>query len=225
MENEFIESEDTVKLLGVTLDSKLTFTKHVSDLIKKGNQKLHALARISKYLSAEKLRLVVRTFIESQFNYCSLIWMFHNRSLNAKINKLHERALRIVYKDDNSTFEELLEKDKSVTIHDRNLRRLAVEMYKIKHQLSPSPLLDCFKERSIAYDLRNERCWELPQVRTVQYGKESLRYRGILTWDLLPADIKNSKSLEVFKMKIKTWKPQGCTCRLCIDYIINLGYI
>ena len=225
MQNEFIESEEYVKLLGVTIDSKLTFEEHVTKLIKKGNQKLHALARISKYLCEDKLKLVMRSFIESQFNYCPLIWMFHNRTLNAKINKLHERALRLVYKDDKLNFQELLEKDGSVTIHHRNLRRLAIEMYKIKKHLSPLPILELFKERPLTYNLRSERCWELPRITTVNFGKETVRYRGILTWGLLPEDIKKSESLLIFKSKIKNWKPQGCTCRLCKDYVFNLGFI
>ena len=73
----------------------------------------------------------MKTFIESQFNCCPLVWMFHNRTLNNKINKLHERALRIVYTDEHLTFQELLDKDNSVTIHHKNLQRLVVEMYKI----------------------------------------------------------------------------------------------
>ena len=225
MQSEFIESEDSVKLLGVTIDSKLKFSEHVTDLIKKGNQKLHALARISKYLCEDKLKLIMRTFIESQFNYCPLIWMFHGRILNSKINKLHERALRIVYKDDNLSFEELLEKDGSVTIHHRNLRRLAIEMFKIKNHLSPLPVQILFKECSHAYNLRNERCWELPRVQTVNFGKESLRYRGILTWGLLPQEIKDSETLSIFKNRIKRWKPQGCTCRLCKTFVFNLGFL
>ena len=79
--------------------------------VKKGNQKLHALARISGYLNEDKLKIIMRTFIQSQFNYSPLVWIFHNRTLNHKINKLHERALRIVYKDENLTFQELLDKD------------------------------------------------------------------------------------------------------------------
>ena len=225
LNNEFIESEKSVKLLGVTIDNKLNFTEHVSNLIKKGNQKLRAIARISKFLCEDKLKLAVRTFIESQFNYCPLIWMFHSRILNTKINKLHERALRIIYKNSTSTFEELLEKDGSLTIHDRNLRRLAIEMFKIKNHLSPQPVLDLFKERTINYQLRNERCWQLPRVDTVNFGKETLRYRGMLTWDLLPNDLKQEQSLASFRIKIRNWKPQGCTCRLCNSYVHNLGYL
>ena len=124
MGNELIESEETVELLGVTIDNKLNFNEHVRNLIKKGNQKLCALARISKFLCEDKLKLIMRTFIESQFNYCPLIWMFHSRILNEKINKLHERALRLVYKDDTLTFQQLLQKDNSVTIHERNNQKL-----------------------------------------------------------------------------------------------------
>ena len=138
--NEFLECEDSVKLLGVILDSNLTLNDHVSTLLKKSNHKLHALIRISKYLSEHKLKLIMKTFIESQFNYYPLLWMFCSRTLNNKINKLHERALRVVYKSDNLTFQQLLEKDKSFTIHERNLQKLAVEMYKVKNKISPLPV-------------------------------------------------------------------------------------
>ena len=201
MGNELLESEESVDLLGVTIDSKLNFNDHVTNLIKKGNQKFHALARISKYLCEDKLKLILRTFIISQFNYCPLIWMFHGRILNSKINKLHERALRLVYKDNNLTFQELLEKDNSVTIHDRNLQRLAIEMYKVKNNLSPLPVQELFKERAHRYDLRNERCWEVPQVQTINYGKETIRYRGIETWELVPHDIRESESLAISNIK------------------------
>ena len=102
----------------------------------------------------------MKTFIQSQFNYCPLVWMFHNRTLNNKINKLHERALRIVYKNDELTFKELLEKDNSITIHQRNLQRLAIEMYKINNHLSPLPMQELFTEKHNIHDLRNKRCWE-----------------------------------------------------------------
>ena len=64
--------------------------------------------------------------------------MFHDRNLNNKINRIHERALRIAYKDNVSTFEKLLEMDNSVTVHQRNLQLLMVEIYKTKYNLNPS---------------------------------------------------------------------------------------
>ena len=93
----------------------------------------------SKYLCEDKLKIIMKTFIQSQFNYCPLVWMFHSRTLNNKINKLHERALKIVYKNDKLTFDELLELDNSVTVHHRNLQKLAIEMYKVKKWSLPCP--------------------------------------------------------------------------------------
>ena len=75
----------------------------------------------------------MKAFIESQFNYCPLIWMLHSRALNNKINRIHERALKIVYFDYNSFFNEFLDKDVSLTIHQRNVQSLATENYKYLH--------------------------------------------------------------------------------------------
>ena len=93
----------------------------------------------------EKRRIVKKTFIESQFNYCPLILMFHSRTMNNKINRLHERALRIVYSDFKSSFEGLLMKDNSFSIHERNIQSLAIEFYKFLNALPPS-FLDNLKQ-------------------------------------------------------------------------------
>ena len=223
--NENIPCSSTVDLLGIKIDYKLNFNEHVSKLCKKGNQKLHALARVSKYMSKDKLRLIMRAFITSQFSYAPLTWMFHSRTLNNKINKIHERALRLVYDDENLTFQELLDLDGSITIHHKNIQRLAIEMFKIKNNLSPPLMNDIFKENTNTYDLRKKRCWEPTNVRTVHFGTETISYRGRKTWDMVPQHIKDAISLQEFKNKIKTWKPNECTCRLCKTFIPQLGFI
>ena len=86
----------------------------------------------------------MKSFIESQFAYCPLVWMFHNREWNNKINRLHERTLRILYKDNCRTFNELLVKDGSISIHHRNIHAVAIEMYKSKQGLSPELMKDIF---------------------------------------------------------------------------------
>ena len=91
------------KLLGVKIDSKLSFENHVSSLCKKASQKLHALARVVNFMDLAKRKSLMKAFITSQFNYCPLIWMFHSRQLNNRINKIQERALRLVYKDNKLT--------------------------------------------------------------------------------------------------------------------------
>ena len=79
-------------------------------------------------MSQDKLRIIMSAFIESQFGYCPLAWMFHSRTLNNRINRLHERALRLVYKDRHITFGELLREDNSFCIHHRNLQKLATNV-------------------------------------------------------------------------------------------------
>ena len=71
----------------------------------------------------------MKTFVESQFIYCPLNWMFHFVCLNNKINDVHEKALRIVYSDYKSTFRELLDKDASFSVSHRNIQILAMEIY------------------------------------------------------------------------------------------------
>ena len=88
-----ISDEKIVKLLGVTVDNKLSFEPHLNLVCKRVDQKLHALARVSKFISKKKLRVIMKAFIMSQFSYCPLVWMCHSRTLNIKINKLHERTL------------------------------------------------------------------------------------------------------------------------------------
>ena len=81
---------------------------------KKLEENLKALARVCPYLSLEHKTSLMKAFIESQFAYCPLIWMFCQRSSNTRINHLHERTLRIVYNDNESTFEDLLKRDDSI---------------------------------------------------------------------------------------------------------------
>ena len=130
-----IKSSTTETLLGITIDSELNFDNHLSVICNKVSRKI---------MSLEKRRIVMKTFIESQFNYCPLIWMFHSRTINSKINRLHERALRIVYSDIKSSFEALLMKDKSFSIHERNIQSLAIEIYKFLNGLYPSFLNNVF---------------------------------------------------------------------------------
>ena len=128
----------------MTIDSNLSFSEHVTYLCATANRKLHALSRVSKYISLKKRRILMKSFIISQFGYCPLIWMTHNRGLNNKINHIHERALRIVYKDFSTSFEGLLAKDKSVTIHNQNLQQLAIEIFKVKMGVFPIIMKEIF---------------------------------------------------------------------------------
>ena len=116
--------------------------------------------------------------------------MFHNRTLNHKINKLHERALRIVYNEEELSFQDMLNKDGSVTIHRRNLQKLAIEMYKIKNQISTIPMQKLFTVKEYHYDLRNKNTWVSDNIRTVKYSSETVSNMGPKTWELVPNAIR-----------------------------------
>ena len=158
-------------------------------------------------MNSDKLRITMKAFIESQFSYCPLIWMFHDRTLNNNINRLHKRSLRLVYKEPHFTFEEHLKKDKSFCIHHRNLQKLATEMYKTLNNISPIFMKEVLPEREMSYALRKNNPFQSRNVNSVYNGTETLSFRGSKTWEMVPTDIKKSKSLKEFKAKIKNWKP------------------
>ena len=132
-----IESSHQEKLLGIILDDQLNFRSHMRNLRQNASQKLNPLAWISSFMDLPKCHVIKKTFINSQLGDCPLTWIMHSRSVNNKINRIHEQALRISYKDKFPTFESLLEKDKAAKFHVRNLQVLATEMFKVKNGIAP----------------------------------------------------------------------------------------
>ena len=87
-------------------------------------------------MSFQQRRLLMKSFVAAQFGYCPLVWMFNGRELYRKISHVHERSLRIVCRDYNSYVKDLLKKDKSVCIRHRNIQNSAIELFKVKENLS-----------------------------------------------------------------------------------------
>ena len=220
-----IDCSKTEFLLGITIDHELKFDDHVNDLCKKASVKLNALARIAPFMNASKKRIIMKSFIELQFGYCPLIWMSDSRGLNNEINRIHETASRITYNDKTSSYEELLTKDISVTIHDRNIRALAIEIYRVMQGISPPLLNEVFVPRECIYELRGNNFLERRRVKSVRYGTESISSLAPKIWEILPNEIKDSDTLQIFKAKIKKWVPVECPCRLCKIYLPQVGFI
>ena len=146
---------------------------------------------------------------------------------NNKINKLQEISLRILYKYDCSNFEELLRKNNSVTIHIRNIQLLAIEMYKLKNNLSLDFITSLFLRKEYSYNMRNCQNFLRPNPKTVRWGTESLINLGPMTWDIAPTDIKSLPTLKSFIQSVKQWDPKtkNCPCRLCKINIRDLGFL
>ena len=122
--------------------------------------------------------------------------MLHSRCNNNKIKHLHERCLRLIYCDKNSSYEELRGKDGSVYIHHRNIQNLAIEMYKVKNKLAPIITVTVFPAiPGNHYNLRNYNGFGLPFPRTVYIGTKSISYIGPKIWDIVPIELKDAQSL------------------------------
>ena len=109
--NSVIKNSKCEKLLGILVDCDLNFDLQLKAVLAKVSKKLNALRRVATYMTIEKRRIVMKAFIQSQFSYCPLVWMMHSRSFNNRINCLHERALRTVYSDYHTDFDNLLKLD------------------------------------------------------------------------------------------------------------------
>ena len=99
-------------------------------------------------MNLSKRKILVNAFFVSQFKYCPLRWMCHSRTKKRKIDKLHERCLMMIYNYKQSSFKELLELDRSVSAHERNVQILATEIYKVSNNFSPPHMNEIFKVRN-----------------------------------------------------------------------------
>ena len=147
-------------------------------------------------------------FFRRQFKYCPLILMCYNRSLNHKVNRLHEICLRIIYSDKKSSFDELLDKDQSVSIHHQNIQKLGRVMFKVLNGENHQIANEIFHIRDeTSYELRQKSCFHIPSVNTVFSGTESKRFLGPKIWELIPNDIKCLENLRDFKIATNKGKP------------------
>ena len=181
-----IDESDEVKLLGLTIDNELNFSKHIDKLCGNAQYKLHALRRIRKYLSLEKAKMLGNSFIDSQFNYAALIWMFCRKGLYLKMQKIHHKTLKAIYQS-YKTYEELLELSETVSIHQRHLRFLVSEVYKSTSYLNPKFMCSFFTHKEIPYNLSKGQVLSLPPARSTYYGTNSVDFRRSLIWNNLPS--------------------------------------
>ena len=131
--NEFALEDGTIVpsaeehvVLGIAINSSSTIYCHLKQLCKKVANELKALTRIAPYLSYSQRRLICSSFFTGKLSYCPLIWTFCCRQSNYLINKLQERAVRVTYSDNDSSFSELLEMSNESVIHLKNIKVLYI---------------------------------------------------------------------------------------------------
>ena len=116
--------------------------------------------------------------------------------------------------DYTSSFEELLHRKEEVTIQEKNLQKLMLEVYRCMTSASPSFLWEFFNRKVLPYSLRINNLLQLQSTRAKKYGRESLSFRGSIIWNKLPDQYKTTKTDNEFKMEIKSWKASECNCRI-----------
>ena len=131
--------------------------------------------------------------------------MFRSRRVNNKINHLHGSSLRIAHKDNYSSYVELLVKDKSFTIHQWNSQYLAIELIKVKRNLSNVIMCNIVKTRTLTYNLQSQADFVTDSINTRRYGLNSVSYFAPKVWDIILSEIKNINSFKKIKTEIRKW--------------------
>ena len=217
IDNKTIKSIPSVELLGIHLDDKLNFNLHISNICRSAANQLNALIRLKSYLNFNAKRVLINSYIISNFNYCPLVWIFSTaKSLN-KIESLQKRALRFLYNDYSISYEDLLEKAGKVKMSVNRLRNLCVEIYKTINKLNPEFMNNIFKVKENKRLVREQYKLNLetPEWNQVTIGTNILKVYGPKVWNSLPFHIKTSENLIQFKSLIKNWNDNSCSCAVC----------
>ena len=210
---------DSIKFLGVTIDDKLKFDLHVSNLCVKAGRQLNVLYRFKNVFSIEDKKTLYQTFILSNFNYCPIVWNFCNTDMMRKMEYIQERALRFIYNDVKTNYRDMLTLYKHETLHIRRIKAVACEMFKTLNNLNPSFMKDMTEVKESNYDLRDTQKVIVPKFNTIRYGKNTFSYYAAHVWNLLPVEIKQNTELNTFKRLIKSWEGPKCSCSSCLFYV------
>ena len=182
------------------------------EICQKAARQINALKRLSKFLNLDSRMAIYRTFITSNFGYCGLVWHACSAKHTHKLEKLQLRALRFVYHDYSSTYDELLERARRPSLHLGRLRTLATEVYKSVPKLNPPYVQDLYKRKTTNHHRRGHDTLHIPRVNSTTYGLHSSAYLGAKVGNCLPQTIKGAVTLSTFKTLIQSWYGETCKC-------------
>ena len=214
---EQIESEPWVKLLGVKIDNKLNFDLHINDLCKKSSSQLNAIIRLSPFLNFHAKQILIQSFIYANFNYCPLVWHFSSSISISKVESIQKRALRFLYKDYESDYSELLARAGKTPMNVYRLRTLCTEVYKSINHLSPSYMANIFQPWVTERPVRTQNInnFKVVNINQTTFGTHSIKSLGPRIWNSLPGHLKSCENLNYFKEMIKNWDGNKCHCNIC----------
>jgi hypothetical protein len=210
VDEAYVTTQHVVKLLGVTFDNMLTFDMHVDEICRKAGRKLSVLGRLSTTLDVESKLILFHSFVLSHFEYCSVIWHFCSREKMKKVEKIQKQALRYVFNDYTSTYQELLKKADITLLYVQRVRSLLCVVNRCLVKAGPAYLNDMF---TLNEGSNSRKLYPLVQHKynTTKYGKNSVMYQGSRCWNRLDHKFKFSTHL-----KESQPKSNSSTCDLCV---------
>tara|TARA_B110001454_G_C12716814_1_gene432912 strand:- start:83 stop:3097 length:3015 start_codon:yes stop_codon:yes gene_type:complete len=220
--NEHIKTSKDVILLGISIDNKLSFIKHISKICKSAANQLNSIKRLKKHFDMEAKRNLTRTFVLSQFNYCPLVWHFCGNGSIHKMEKIQERVLRFVHNDYETNYKILLERNGESTLYLKRVRLMAQEVYKALNNQSPKYAQELLHPRHSNYSNRRPLDLYVPKVNQTKFGYRSYTFEAPSIWNSLPLEIRKAENFELFKTLIKKWTGSSCRCKFCDDPLANL---
>ena len=213
IDNVEIKSKESITLLGIEIDNKLKFEKHVSTICKKANNQLNAISRIGAVLGLNEKEILINSFVYSNFNYGPLIWHFTTRKGIKNVEKVQERSLKFILNNYDKTYFQSLDISKKPSMETKRLRILITEIFKTLNDSNSVFMKDIFHYcQNKSHKKHN---FHVHSRNTSRYGNNSLRVLGAHIWNSLPENIKSTDSIYELKNFLKGW--YGCKCYLCIS--------
>ena len=195
------------KALGVYIDEFLSWNKHIEVISKKISSGIGAVRKLKPHVDHNTLICAYNALVLPHFDYCCEVWDTINLTLCNRLQKLQNRAARIIVGriNEHGQSELALAELNWKTLSERRAQFVASQMYKITHDLAPKRLSNIFHETpsSRHYNLRGSStklCLSQPKT---DYLKKSLSYRGAKLWNSLSDNIRNKESLAAFKSSIR----------------------
>ena len=201
----FIKCSKSINILGVELDNKIRLDHHVDQVCSQAGKQVNALKRIKHYLDKVGKLVIYNSYINSVFNYCSLIWMLTNKTSFDKLERTNKRAIRFVTNKGHLEYETICKEENQLNIYRRCVKSVAITMFKVNRKLAPTYVNELFCRNETPYEMRDSERFSLPKYNTIQFGKNSIRYYGPKLWNNIPVSVKNSPSLSTFKNKVEKW--------------------
>ena len=201
-----IKKVNVAKSLGLMIDDTLSWSAQIDKITKKVNSGLSIIRKLRDIVDYNTLIIIYKSIIQPHFDYCSQVWGCLGKVLSDKLQRLQNRAFRIISREGYETrSNDILNKAGFFDLQTRREQQLAVVMYKIKHKMLPNYLQDIFvNTQQVHYHNTRQREYNyaLPMPNT-NAMKKSFGYRGAETWNSLPIELKSQTGLSIFKSKIK----------------------